>query len=223
MTDPTPTNQKTASSFREKVAQIGTTRFWAKVGAVLGALGVIGTLWSTFIGRTIPDLLKSHTPPIVEFRASASRICRRLPQENWGTTNGVEEGRHPPLTFDGADQLGRSVSETMLTPFDAVTRQMLTLTAPTAYAQRFQDFANAIVSADQRLLTTTTAVFNVYQGNAAMSDALSSIRLTNAAVTEAHGDASLMDLGSCTDGLAWLMDRLATTGAAITPTGMFNF
>lgn len=103
--------------------QIGTTRFWSKFGT---ALALLATLWSALIGRTIPDLLQSHKSPVVEFRDAAEHICSRLPQAD-STETGVLGSPQPPLTTAAADRLGRQFDATTWLPFDAVTKQLLTL------------------------------------------------------------------------------------------------
>jgi hypothetical protein len=132
-------NRREASpGLRGRLAELDLTRLLSRVGAVLALLA---TLWATLIGRTIPDLLRSNQPPLVEFRTAAQHACSRLPQAG-STTNGVSGSPHRPVTGAVAERLGRQFDDDTWLPFDAVTKQLLTLTAP------------SLISSDLRSLRT---------------------------------------------------------------------
>jgi hypothetical protein len=69
-----------------------------KLSAVAAALGLFATLWSTMIGKTLPELLKSDEREVVKFRNRVDEACSAAAQ-NLVIDRGAVTITDPPITL----------------------------------------------------------------------------------------------------------------------------
>ena len=100
------------------------------MGAVLG---LSATLWGTFIGKTIPDLLRNDT--ISDFRHDLNHACTNLQHR---------------MDERGAAVATDSVLAHVAAMPDFLT-QLVSLNPPAQYSRDYQTFVNALRSVQRRL------------------------------------------------------------------------
>lgn len=199
------------TSVRKRLRELGTTRFWSRVGAVLGLLA---TLWATLVGQTIPDLLRSRTSPVAEFRDTGNRICGRLPQASGyripGPAGASQLDRARSLSNRAANNLAHDFLVTTVNPLDATIQQLLTLVAPPAYQRTLPRFQGAMTSLDHHLYALSGAVYDIAgePSRAHIRFALVQAKRSYNRTLTALESGALMKLSACVGALSHVTDDL---------------